>query len=128
MLGQGAQELFKATAIPSGKEWAVFFAELMGAAIFGFAFATARKQVERLTKGFTVGLGLFLGLLIAGSAAAAVSGMAILNPAVAVALQAISFASVWPVAIYVFATAVGAVAGFLLSDLLSSETYGNTDV
>lgn len=127
-LGQGAQELFKAAAIPTGKEWAVLLAELLGAAIFGFAFATARKQVERLSKAFTMGLGLFLGLLIAGSAAAAVSGMAILNPAVAVALQAIDFASVWPVAVYVLATSVGAVLGFLLSDLLSSETYGSTDV
>lgn len=121
LMGQGAQELFKATAIPSGKEWTVLLAELMGAAIFGFAFASARKQLDRLSKAFTMGLGLFLGLLVAGSAAAAVSGMTILNPAVAVALQGIDFNSVWPVTVYVVATVVGAVAGFVLNDLVEDK-------
>ncbi|MDB5165859.1 MAG: rane protein of unknown function [Candidatus Saccharibacteria bacterium] len=121
MLGQGAQELFKATAIPAGKEWTLILAELMGAAIFGFAFASARKQVTRLSKAFTIGLGFFLALLVAGSAAAAISGMTILNPAVAVALQAIDFNSVWPVAIYVLATVVGAAGGFVLNDLLGVD-------
>ena len=128
MLGQSAQELFKASAIPTGKEWAVLLAELLGATMFGFAFATARKQADRLSKAFTMGLGLFLALLVAGSAATAVGGMTILNPAVSVALQAINFSSVWPAAIYLFAASVGGVLGFLLSDLLSSETYGNSDV
>jgi len=121
MLGQGAQELFKATAIPTGKEWVVVFAELLGATIFGFAFASARKQADRLSKAFTMGLGIFLGLLVAGSAAAAVSGMTILNPAVAVALQGIDFNSVWPVTVYVLATVVGAVAGFVLNDLVEDK-------
>jgi len=128
MLGQSAsQELFKATAIPNGKEWTVFFAELLGAAIFGFAVASARKQLTQLSKAFTVGLGFFLALLVAGSAAAAVSGVAILNPAVAVALQAINFSSVWPVAVYVLATVLGAIGGFVLNDLVNVNNDESVD-
>lgn len=128
-LGQAPAELFRAAEIMEKKEWAILFAELLGATIFGFAFASARKQLGRLTKAFTVGLGLFLALLVSGSAAMAIGGMTtILNPAVAVALQAIDFESVWPVAVYVLATVVGAVAGFALNDLVNADVDTAADV
>lgn len=115
----GAPALFKATALPSGKEWFVFFAEFMGTAIFGFAVANATREIrERTAAAFTVGLGVFLGLMIAGSAAAFIGGSAILNPAVAVSLQAINFNSVWPLGVYFLGTTLGAVVGFILYDLL----------
>ena len=115
----GAAELFKAAAIPGGKEWFIFFSELLGTMILGFAVAGAvREKKERTAAAFTIGLGIFLGLMVAGSAAALVGGSAILNPAVAISLQAISFGSVWPVAVYVGGAVLGGVIGFVLYDLL----------
>lgn len=115
----GAATLFKAAALPEGKEWLIFFSEFLGTLIFGFAVANAtREKKERTAAAFTVGLGVFLGLVVAGGAAAFVNGSAIINPAVAVALQAIDFASVWPVTVYVLGSSLGAVGGFFLYDLI----------
>lgn len=127
LYGQQAVSLFKAAAIPEAHQWVVFFAELLGATIFGFAVAGALRQRDRLVGAFTVGIGLFLGLLIAGSGAAAVGATTILNPAVAVALQAVNFETIWPFAAYLFAASLGAVLGFVLSDLLSSESDGGRE-
>jgi aquaporin Z len=116
-----AASLFKASAIPQGKEWFIFLSEFIGTLIFGFAVAGAtREKKDRTTAALTVGLGVFLGLMIAGSASAVLGGSAILNPAVAISLQAISFASVWPILIYVIGTGLGAVIGFILFDLIRS--------
>lgn len=120
-LYSSAPELFKAAALPQGKEWYIFFAEFLGTAIFGFAVAGATREIkERTAAAFTVGLGVFLGLMIAGSAAAFIGGSAILNPAVAVSLQAINLNAtwVWQLGVYVLGTSLGAVAGFVLYDLL----------
>lgn len=112
-------ELFKASAIPSGKEWFIFLSEFLGMIVFGFAVAGAtREKRDRTAAALTVGLGAFLGLMIAGSAAALLGGSAILNPAVAVSLQAISFASVWPIMVYVVGAALGGIIGFVLYDLV----------
>ncbi|HMH70176.1 MAG TPA: aquaporin, partial [Candidatus Saccharimonadales bacterium] len=115
----GAAELFKAAAIPTGKEWFIFFTEFLGTLVFGFAVAGAtREKKERSAAALTVGLGVFLGLMIAGSAAAFIGGSAILNPAVAISLQAINFSTVWPIFVYVIGATLGAVIGFILYDLL----------
>lgn len=117
LYGSGAQ-LFKASALPEGKEWLVLLAEVLGTAIFGFAVANAtREKKERTAAAFTVGIGAFLGLMVAGSAAAFIGGSAILNPAVAVALQ-VNFLNVWTLAVYALGTTLGAVIGFALYDLL----------
>ena len=116
-----APSLFKAAALPEGKEWFVFLAEFVGALIFSFAVAGAlREKVERTAKAFTVGLGVFLGLMVAGSVAAFYSANAVLNPAVAISLQAISFDTVWPVVVYVLGPVLGAVAGFGLYSALEN--------
>lgn len=117
-----APSLFKAAAIPAGKEWLVFWAEVLGTGILGFAVANATRAFKDRTTSaaLTVGLGVFLGLMIAGSAASFVGANAILNPAVAVSLQAINFASAWPVGIYVVGTTIGGVVGFVLYDFLRS--------
>lgn len=117
MYGSGAQ-LFKASALPEGKEWLILLAEVLGTAIFGFAVANAtREKKDRTAAAFTVGIGVFLGLMVAGSAAAFIGGSAILNPAVAVALQ-VNFINVWALAVYALGTTLGAVIGFALYDLL----------
>lgn len=117
--GQSAQELFKAASLPAGKEWFVFLSEFIGTLVFGFAVAGAtREKKDRTAASLTVGLGVFLGLAVGGGAAAYLGASAILNPAVAVALQAINFSSVWPLMVYVVGTSLGAIIGFVLFDLL----------
>ncbi len=116
-----APSLFKAAVLPEGKEWFVFMAEFLGTLIFAFAAANAFREVrDRTAKAFTLGLGVFLGLMVAGSIAAFFSANAILNPAVAISLQAINFSSIWPIAIYFIGSILGAVAGFGLYHLTSN--------
>jgi aquaporin Z len=118
-------ELFKAASLPEGKQWLVLMSEVLGTAIFGFAVAAATREIkERTAASFTVGLGLYLGLMIAGSAAALLSASAILNPAVAVALQ-VNFGNVWSWAVYVLGSTLGAVIGFALYDLLRNNSREN---
>lgn len=121
----GAPALFQASALPLDKEWYVFFAELIGTAILGLVIATALKVVKdlRVASGLTAGLGIFVALLFAASAASYVGGSAIINPAVALSLQALEW-EVWPLAVYVLAPAIGAVIGFVLYDILSVESDG----
>ena len=122
-----ATELFKAAALPQGKEWYVFFSEFIGTLVFGFAVASAtREKKERTAAAFTIGLGAFIGLMIAGSGAAFLGANAILNPAVAISLQAITFGSVWPVAVYVIGASLGAIVGFVLYDMLKSNDQNET--
>ncbi|MEO5950034.1 MAG: aquaporin [Candidatus Saccharimonadales bacterium] len=116
----GALQLFAAAAIPSGKEWYVFAAEVLGTFIFGFTVASIIRAKERVSVAFTMGFGLFAALLIASSAAGVIQATAILNPAVAIALQALSF-KVWPIAIYVLGPILGAVIGFIIFDLLKNN-------
>lgn len=116
-----APSLFKAAELPEGKEWFIFLAEFLGTLILAFAAAGAYREVrDRTAKAFTLGLGVFLGLMVAGSVAAFYSANAILNPAVAISLQAINFNSIWPIAIYVLGSILGAVAGFGLYHLTAN--------
>jgi len=118
--GQTAASLFAAADVSllTGKEWYVFFAELLGTAILGFAIANATREVQdRVAAAFTAGFGIFIALMVAVSAASYVGGSAIINPAIAIALQAYSW-SWWPFAIYALAPTIGAVAGFVIYDLV----------
>jgi aquaporin Z len=120
--GQTAQELFKAVALSNltGKEWYVFFAELLGAAVLGFAYANAYRLQDQLSKSFSVGFGIFIGLMIAGTVAGFVAANAILNPAVALGLQAFT-PEAWPYLVYVLAPVVGGTLGFVIFDLLRGK-------
>jgi aquaporin Z len=125
--GQTAPALYQAANLTAGKEWYVFFAELVGTLVLGFAIATALNiKRDRVASALTVGFGLFIGLLLAASAASYVSGTSILNPAVAVSLQALKMEA-WPLAVYVLAPVIGAVAGFFLQGLLKVENDGSRD-
>ncbi len=115
--GQTAPALFKAAdvALLNGKEWFVFFSELIGTAILGFAIANVtREKTDRVAAALTAGLGIFVALMFAVSAASYVSATGIINPAVAIALQA--YANPWAYAIYALAPVIGAVLGFVIYD------------
>ena len=121
LYGQAAPALFAATDITSlaGKEWFIFFAELTGTAVLAFAIANATRELQdRVAAAFTAGFGIFIALMIAVSAASYVGGTAIINPALAVALHAYSWATIWPFAVYALAPVIGGVLGFVLYDVL----------
>lgn len=131
-LGQQTTELFRASALPGGKEWLILAAELIGALLFAFGFSAATREKSRIAGAWVVGGSLFVALTVSSfmtlavtTAAAQTTGAAplstVLNPAVAGALQAISFASIWPVLVYAVAPIVGATLGFALRDLLTVE-------
>lgn len=118
-----APQLYTAAAIPAGHEWLIFLSEFIGTLILGFVVASAAHRgiagfAGRGLKAMLTGFGMFLGLMLAGSAAALIGGAAILNPAVAISLEAINFSSVWPVLVYVVGTSLGAIVGFLLFDMV----------
>ncbi len=119
LYGQQPAQLFAAIDLASvaGKEWFVFFAELLGTAILGFAVATALSARDRLTGAFTYGAGIFIALMITVTVGGYVAASTILNPAVALALQAYD-PLVWAYAIYALAPIIGGVLGFIIHDLL----------
>lgn len=121
--GQAAPSLFSAPELASGKEWVVLASELLGSVILAFAVAAGlrRSVAGGLNHAFTYGAGLYLAILLAGTAANYVGASAILNPAVAGSLQALKF-ELWPLVIYVLAPLVGGVLGFALSDLVQNES------
>ncbi len=115
--GQQATELFKAVALTDGKEWYVFFAELIGTAVLGFAVANAYRQRDELSSAFSVGLGIFIALMIAGSASGYVAASAIINPAVALGLQAF-VPEAFPYLVYALGPIIGGTLGFVIFDLI----------
>lgn len=125
MYGQAAATMFEANPVPDGKEFFVFFAELLGAAIFGFTVSSAmRERRDRAAQAFNVGLGLFVAITIAGVAVSYVGGSAIVNPALAFTLQGVSFTdafNLWAVLSYLVAPLIGGVIGFFLYDVLRSN-------
>ena len=122
--GQAAPALFSAVDVTTlaGKEWYIFFAELVGTLILAFAIANVlRETQDRAAAALTGGLGIFIALMVAVSAASYVGATAAINPAIAVTLQAYSWSTIWPFAIYAVAPVIGGVAGFLLHDLLRNK-------
>ena len=124
--GQTAPTLFAAADVAklTGKEWFVFFAELTGTAILGLGYAYATRTAIRnsLNGAFAIGLSVFSASMVAVSAASYVGATAVINPAVAIAVHAYSWANIWPFAIYAIAPAIGAVIGFVVYDLLRGRT------
>ena len=122
MYGQTAASLFKAIDISTlgGKEWHVFFSELLGTSILAFGVAAALRAKDALHAAFSAGFGIFLGLMVAGAAAGYVSASAIMNPAVALTLQAYS-TSAWSYVVYALAPIIGGVLGFLVYDLVKGR-------
>ncbi len=123
-LAQQAPEVFKVAALTEHAHWYVFFAELLGASIFAFAVAGARREkTDRVAKALTVGFGLFVAALVAGVAVSYVAANAVLNPAIALAASAIDFNKVdwFAVAAYVVAPLIGGIVGFALRDVVETN-------
>lgn len=120
--GQTAASLFKAVDIAqlTGKEWYVFFAEVLGTTILGFAVAAATRAKDNLSAAFSVGLGIFIALMVGITVTGFVSASSILNPAVALSLQAY-VGGVWAFLVYGLGAIIGGVIGFLLHDLLRGK-------
>lgn len=123
LFGQTAPALFSAVEIASvaGKEWFVFFAELLGTAILGVAIAStirSFKNNDRVAGAFTAGIGIFIALMVAISAASYAGASSIINPAVAIALQAYDWNAIWSFVAYALAPVIGGVAGFVLYDIV----------
>jgi glycerol uptake facilitator-like aquaporin len=123
--GQAAPSLFAAPAIAEGKEWVVLAAELLGSVILAFGVAAALRNRSDVAHAFTYAGILYVGLLLAGTAASYVGTSAILNPALAGSLQALKF-ELWPILVYVVTPIVGGVLGFALSDLVQNESEVTT--
>jgi glycerol uptake facilitator-like aquaporin len=120
MLGQ-ATELFKVAALTEGKEWYAFWAEMLGAAVLGFGYASVLGGARRgYAAAYTVAGSLFVAMVLAGKTA-------ILNPAVAVAVGGIDFtkAVLWPFAVWAIAAALGAALGFYLYRFVRHDVATN---
>lgn len=123
-LYSAAPALFHAATIASGKEWYVLFAELMGIFIISFGVARALKA-GKLFYSITYGFAVLVALLIAGSLTSMLlteqnTSLIFLNPATAFAANAVSW-NLWPIMIYVVTPIIGAIAGFVLNDLLTAD-------
>lgn len=129
-MGQAAPEVFRAAAVPAGKEWLVLFAEMLGMFIFALVVASAVSEKRKsLTTALSIATGLFAGLLVAGSATASLaaqgSGLSFLNPAVAIAAQALapSIFSWWNVVIWLIAPLISGALAFGVYELLRPSRY-----
>ena len=122
MMG-GAPELFHAAGPEAfeGKEMFVVFSEIIGTTILGFAIAQATRTKDVLTAAWTAGTGILVALMVAATAAGYVSASAIINPAIALSLQAYHY-EFWPYAIYMIAPVVGGVLGFVIRDLVHGKS------
>lgn len=121
--GQSSPQLFTAAALPEGKEWTVFMAEVIGVVILGFAYASVLRGriLDKVAGGaLTIGGGAFLAMAFASTAATYVNASVALNPAIAVTLSAVDFTKIWTVIVYFLAPVLGAVIGFFLYDLLQT--------
>lgn len=118
--------VFTATPVAAGKEWYIFFAELIGAAILAFGLAAAlksRKNAEpAINSAFMYAGGLFVAMFITYIMVSPLgTGLVFFNPAVAFSASAVTAFKLWPIATYIIAPIIGGVLGFVLIDLLHSQ-------
>lgn len=120
--GQSAPSLYAAVDLSTvaGREWYVFFAELLGTTILAFAVAHALRAKDTLSAAFSAGLGIFIALMVVVTIGGYIAASGIINPAVALALQVYT-PSVWPYAVYALAPVIAGVIGFVLYDLLRGK-------
>lgn len=110
-------EQMKLFAVQAKDEWKPFFAELVGAIIFGFGVAAAvLGKKEDFAAAFTIGGALLIGLVVA------ISGSnGILNPAVALGVGGLDVKHWLGVMAYGLGPVIGAAAGAWLYKLLQSD-------
>lgn len=111
-------EVFKAAELMG--TWRPFWAELLGATLFGFGVSSAvLGKKEGFDAAFTVGGSLLVGLVVAS-----IGSGAVLNPAVALGISAYTNNG-WSIAVYALAPVLGATAGAWLFKLLQSDIAKN---
>ena len=121
-LSQSGPEVFKLAALSEHAHWFVFFAELLGASIFAFAFAgTLREKADSTSRAFTIGLSFFVAVLIASVSVQYVSAQAVVNPVAALAAGAVDVNKIdwFAVAAYVVSPLIGGVVGFAVRDAVT---------
>lgn len=124
--GQASPTLFAAPEIAEGKEWTVLTAELLGSVILAFGLAAGlRNRAGSVAHAFTYAGVIYVALLLAGTAANYVGAAAVLNPAIAGSLQALTF-ELWPILVYVVTPIVGGILGFALADVVRNENEVTT--
>lgn len=127
-----APQIFQAgdlLTVAKDKEWYVFFAEMLGAAILALGVATAiYAKKDKVTAALSQSFAMLVALIVAGSATAVfANGLTFLNPAIAFAAKGISQSKweVWQIAVYVIAPIIGAIIGFALQDFLRLHSEKN---
>lgn len=121
---QQTPQLFKLAPLSDKTQWYVLLAELLGATVFAFAFAGVLKdKSDRVARALGAGFGLFVAALVAGVCASYVSAQVALNPALALAAQAVDVTKVnwFAVAVFVVTPLVGGVIGFALRDSVDNK-------
>lgn len=127
--GASAPTLLHAAEIVKGKEWYIFFTELIGTGILALGVATAlRSKRHKIVAAFSVAFAISIALYIALTLNTALLQsttetnvlLTFLNPAIAFAANGLSW-SMWPLSIYVLAPIIGGVVGFILQDFFLSQ-------
>ncbi len=134
-LGATAPSLLHAADIVKGKEWYIFFTELLGTGILALGVATAlrhkkNKIVAAFAAGFAISIALYIALTLNTSLLQSANSsnviLTFLNPAIAFAANGLSW-NMWPLSIFVLAPVLGGVAGFLLQDFLHSQSLDDCE-
>lgn len=133
--GAAAPTLLHAATIVNGKEWYIFFTELIGVTILTLGVATAlRSKKNRIVAAFAAAFAISIALYIAltlnstllQTSTESNAILTFLNPAIAFAANGLSW-NTWPLVIYVLAPILGGVAGFLIQDFLHSQDKNACD-
>lgn len=119
--------VFHAANIADGKEWVLFWAELLGSTILALGVATSiRLRKNKIVAAFATGTAAMIALYITLSITTVLlteqnTGFSFLNPVIAIAANGISWSN-WPIALYIVAPIVGSLIGFVLQDYLNSQS------
>ncbi|MFZ2544997.1 MAG: aquaporin [Candidatus Saccharimonadales bacterium] len=119
-----APELYKFVTLSDKNQWFVFFAELLGATVLAFAFAGAlRERTDHVAKALTIGFSVLVAYMIFSTTASWLSGNVALNPAIALAAQAIDWSKInWgAIVAYFAAPLIGGIIGFVLRDVVETK-------
>jgi aquaporin Z len=119
--------LFHAGTLVDSKGWFLFFTEFVGTIVLSLGIAMAlRVKKNRVLAAFATGLAAISALYIIIPTTVSMlvessSGFTFLNPAIAIAANAVTW-KVWPIAIYVVAPILGGIVGFALQAFMQPQT------
>lgn len=125
-LSAAAPSLFHAAEVVKGKEWYLFFTELLGSSVLALGVASAlRSKGNKTVAAFSAGFAILLALYVAMSITTVLLNengvtLTFLNPAIAFALNGLEFKA-WTLSIYVLAPALGGIIGFAVQEFLRCQ-------